>query len=215
MAARRYARRHLDTVALMKCMGAPQRFVLAQTVVQLVAIAVVTAVAGTAIGYVAQSGIGWLLNDLVRGELPPPTVDASLLGIITAVVDAGGICTATAVATEACAPGPRATTQSRTATAAIRRRVRYGDGRGGGAVVLVVRDPKLLAYVAGGLAATFVVLIVAGWALVKLLTPLRGSVGVAWRYGIANIARRGRDSIIQIVAFGLGFMVLLLLGTGT
>jgi putative ABC transport system permease protein len=36
-------------------------------------------------------------------------------------------------------------------------------------------------------------------------------VGVAWRYGLANIARRGRDSIVQIVAFGLGFMVLLLL----
>jgi putative ABC transport system permease protein len=36
-------------------------------------------------------------------------------------------------------------------------------------------------------------------------------VGVAWRYGLANIARRGRDSVVQIVAFGLGFMVLLLL----
>ena len=40
---------------------------------------------------------------------------------------------------------------------------------------------------------------------------LRGSVGVSWRYGMANIARRGRDSVIQIVAFGLGLMVLLLL----
>jgi len=36
-------------------------------------------------------------------------------------------------------------------------------------------------------------------------------VGVAWRYGLANIARRGRDSVVQIVAFGLGIMVLLLL----
>ncbi len=40
---------------------------------------------------------------------------------------------------------------------------------------------------------------------------MRGSVGVSWRYGMANIARRGRDSVIQIVAFGLGLMVLLLL----
>src|SRR4029453_17450753 len=35
--------------------------------------------------------------------------------------------------------------------------------------------------------------------------------GIAWRYGLANIVRRGRDSIVQIVAFGLGFTVLLLL----
>ena len=63
----------------------------------------------------------------------------------------------------------------------------------------------------GGIAATFLVLALAGWVLVRALAPLRGGVGVAWRYGIANIARRGRDSVVQIVAFGLGFMVLLLL----
>ena len=45
----------------------------------------------------------------------------------------------------------------------------------------------------------------------KALAPLRSGVGVAWRYGLANIARRGRDSVVQIVAFGLGIMVLLLL----
>jgi putative ABC transport system permease protein len=75
----------------------------------------------------------------------------------------------------------------------------------------IVRDPKLVGYVAGGLGATFLLLALAGWLLVKSLAPLRSGVGVAWRYGLANIARRGRDSIVQIVAFGLGFMVLLLL----
>ena len=39
----------------------------------------------------------------------------------------------------------------------------------------------------------------------------RSGVGVAWRYGLANVARRGRDSAIQVVAFGLGITVLLLL----
>ena len=34
---------------------------------------------------------------------------------------------------------------------------------------------------------------------------------LAWRYGLANISRRGRDSIVQIVAFGLGSWLLLLL----
>ncbi len=43
------------------------------------------------------------------------------------------------------------------------------------------------------------------------LERLRGGVGVAWRYGIANVARRGRESSVQVVAFGLGLMVLLLL----
>jgi putative ABC transport system permease protein len=47
--------------------------------------------------------------------------------------------------------------------------------------------------------------------LVRILGSFRASVGVSWRYGIANIARRGRESIVQVVAFGLGLMVLLLL----
>ena len=39
----------------------------------------------------------------------------------------------------------------------------------------------------------------------------RSGVGVAWRYGLANVARRGRASAVQVVAFGLGLTVLLLL----
>ena len=36
-------------------------------------------------------------------------------------------------------------------------------------------------------------------------------MGVAWRYGLANVSRRGGASVVQIVAFGLGLMMLLLL----
>ncbi len=44
-----------------------------------------------------------------------------------------------------------------------------------------------------------------------MATRFRGAAGVAWRYGLANISRRGAESVIQIVGFGLGLMVLLLL----
>ncbi len=211
MAAQRYARRHLDTVALMKCMGAPQRFVLKQTVVQLVAIAVVTAVAGTAIGYVAQSGIAWLLRDLLRGDLPPPSADAFLLGIVTAVVVLVGFALPPMLRLKRVPPAR--VLRRDLEPPPLRYTVVYGLAIGAVLALLywIVRDPRLVGYVAGGLGATFLLLAVAGWALVKLLAPLRSGVGVAWRYGLANIARRGRDSIVQIVAFGLGFMVLLLL----
>jgi len=46
---------------------------------------------------------------------------------------------------------------------------------------------------------------------VRLTSRLRGGVGVAWRYGLANVSRRGTGSVVQIVAFGLGLMMLLLL----
>ena len=75
----------------------------------------------------------------------------------------------------------------------------------------LVQDLELVLWVALGTAATLALLLLAGWLLVRSLNGLRRAVGVAWRYGLANIARRGRESIVQVVAFGLGLMVLLLL----
>ncbi len=211
MAAQRYARRHLDTVALMKCMGASQRLVLAQTVVQLVVIGLVAAAFGTALGYVAQAGIAWLLRDLLRGDLPPPGTEASWLGLVTAVVVLVGFAL------------PPLLRLRRVPPARVLRRdleppplryvAVYGFAVAGVLALLtwLVRDTRLVVYVAGGLGGTFLLLALAGWLLVRALAPLRRGVGVAWRYGLANIARRGRDSIVQIVAFGLGLMVLLLL----
>ncbi len=72
-------------------------------------------------------------------------------------------------------------------------------------------DFELIAYLLAGAVATFFVLYFAGRLLVLALAQLRGGVGVAWRYGIANVARRGRESSVQVVAFGIGLMVLLLL----
>ena len=211
MSAQRYARRHLDTVALMKCMGASQRLVLLQTVVQLLVIGVATALVGTAVGYVAQSGIAWLLRDLLRGELPPPSGDAFILGVVTSVVVLVGFALPPLLRLRRVPPAR--VLRRDLEPPPLRYAIVYGAAIGAVIALLywIVRDAKLVGYVAGGLGGTFLVLALAGWLLVRALAPLRRGVGVAWRYGLANIVRRGRDSIVQIVAFGLGFMVLLLL----
>src|SRR5690606_20269494 len=63
----------------------------------------------------------------------------------------------------------------------------------------------------GGIAAGVLLLGAGAWLLVRLLGRLRGRAGTATRFGLANIARRGPESILQTVAFGLGLLVLLLL----
>lgn len=211
IAARRYVSRHLDTVALMKSMGAPQRLVLAISVLELLMIALIAGLVGAAIGYGAQEGIAYLLKDLVRGELPRPSLDAAWLGILTSVLILVGFALPPLLQLRYVPP------------ARVLRRnlepppLRYVTVYGTALAALIallgwlVRDADLLLYVFGGTFVTFAVLMLAGWLLVRSLSGLRGSVGVSWRYGMANIARRGRDSVIQIVAFGLGLMVLLLL----
>ncbi len=75
----------------------------------------------------------------------------------------------------------------------------------------LVRDTELVASLLAGVLGVGLVLTLAGYGLVQLTGRLRGGVGVAWRYGLANVSRRGGGSVVQIVAFGLGLMVLLLL----
>jgi putative ABC transport system permease protein len=211
IAARRYVARHLDTVALMKSMGASQRLVLGITVLELLAIAIIAGVCGALIGYAAQEGIAFLLRDLVRGELPRPALSAGWLGLMTSIFILIGFALPPLLQLRKVPPAR--VLRRNLEPPPLRYAVVYGTAVAALAALLywLVRDPKLLGYVAAATAGTFVVLIIAGWILVKSLGSLRGSVGISWRYGMANIARRGRDSVIQIVAFGLGLMVLLLL----
>ncbi len=211
MAARRFARRHLDNVALMKCMGASQGLVLRQTVAQLVAVALIVSLLGTVVGYAAQAGLAWVLRDLIRGDLPAPAPDAFWLGIVTAVVILVGFALPPLLQLKRVPPAR--VLRRDLEPPPLRFALVYGLAIGAVLALLywLVRDPRLVTYVAVGIGATFVALALAGWLLVKALAPLRSGVGVAWRYGLANIARRGRESVVQIVAFGLGFMVLLLL----
>jgi putative ABC transport system permease protein len=211
IATRRYVSRHLDTVALMKSMGAPQRLVLSITLLELLMIALLAGLIGTFVGYVAQEGIAFLLKDLVRGELPRPSLAPFALGIATAVLILIGF-----------ALPPLLQLRHVPPARVLRRNLeppplRYTTVYGTGLVALIallywlVGDARLLRFVVLANIAMFAVLAFGGWLLVRLLGSFRSAVGVSWRYGMANIARRGRDSVIQIVAFGLGLMVLLLL----
>jgi putative ABC transport system permease protein len=62
-----------------------------------------------------------------------------------------------------------------------------------------------------GLAVFVAVVALCGWLLVIFATRLRGGVGVSWRYGIANLGRRRTESVVQLTAFALGIMMLLVL----
>jgi putative ABC transport system permease protein len=211
MAARRYAARRMDVVALMKSMGASQARVLTIYLTQLLIIAVLASVIGTLIGFAAQEGLAWLLKDLLRGELPAPTLAPVYLGVATAFTVLMGFALPPLLQLKRVPP-----------IRVLRRDVEapplhylliYGLAIGAviAVVATIVQDAKLVQYVIGGLALTFAALYLCGWLLVRALSVVRGRVGVSWRYGVANIARRGRESVVQIIAFGLGLMVLLLL----
>ena len=213
MAARRYVHRHLDTVALLKTLGATRNLTLAISVLQLLALALLAAAAGAALGFIAQE---WLLRT-IRGllavtELPPASLTPLAIGFVTAIAVLAGFAL------------PALLQLARVPALRVLRRdvgpppplvlLAFGPAV---AVVLiliywVVGDVRLFLYFTAALAVFVLVLALAGALLVLLAGRLRGRVGVAWRFGVANLSRRRAESVVQLVAFGTGIMVLLLLG---
>jgi putative ABC transport system permease protein len=211
MAARRYTQRHLDNVAVMKCLGAPQSLVLQVTVIELGLLALIAAAAGSALGFLAQEILAWLLGGIVRADLPPPTAAPAIMGTVTALAILVGFAMPPMLQLKRVPPAR--VLRRNLQPPPLRYSVSYGLALGAllGVLYWLVRDGWLVVYVTAAVGGTLAVLFAAGWLLVRLAGRMRGAVGIAWRYGLANLARRGRESIVQVVAFGLGLMVLLLL----
>ena len=211
MSARSYVRRHLDAVALMKTLGATRRLVLAVNLWQLLLLAAVASVLGAAAGWVTQLWLVRVLQGLLRADLPPAGPWPAVVGFIIALAVLAGFAL------------PSLLQLTRVPALRVLRR----DAGPPAVSFLAAAIPVLLA-IAGvvygalgqlslslwfllGLSGAVVALGGAGAALVRAAARVRGSAGVAWRYGIANLARRRTESITQIVAFGLGIMLLLAL----
>ena len=212
MSARRYVHRRLDVVALMKTLGATSAFTLSVSLLQLLAIALVAAAAGSAVGFVAQEWLLRALKGLLNSDLPPANLLPLALGFTTAVALLVGFA------------APSLLQLARVPTIRVLRRdvgpppimvlLAFGPAVALIALLIfwVVREQRLFVEFTLGLAGFVALVTGAGWLLVHLAGRLRGSVGVAWRYGVANLSRRRAESVLQIVAFGTGIMVLLMLG---
>src|SRR5690606_17946169 len=84
MAARRYARRHLDTVALLKTLGATQWVVSGAMLLQLLIVIAVTAAAGLLAGWLAQYGLARIAAEFIGFTLPAASGQPFVLGLLTA-----------------------------------------------------------------------------------------------------------------------------------
>jgi len=211
VSARRYAAQQVEGVALLKCLGASQALVLAATLLELAMIGLATGVAGSALGYVAQFGLGSLVEDLMELELPAPSLLPGVSGIFVALAVLAGFAMP-AMLTLRTVPPLRVLRQD-AAPKAVPTFVSYGAAAGAvlGLLAWLVGTSEMLVVSVVGLGLGAVLLYVAALVLVKLIGPLRSGAGVAWRYGLANIARRRADSVAQVMAFGFGLTVLLLL----
>ena len=212
MAARRYVHRHLDSVALLKTLGATRAFTLTVSMVQLTMVGLLAAILGSLVGFGAQAWLVKALAGLLRGDLPAARSCAARHRVSHRDRRTRRIRAAAAPAVVAHAGIARPASRRRAPAAA------------GGAGVRPGGDCDRIPHLLGAARSAHGHRLrprprrhsswwsaLAGWLLVWLTTRFRGGVGVSWRYGIANLGRRRTESVVQLTAFALGIMMLLLL----
>lgn len=212
-AARRFARRHFDSAAIYRCFGATQNKIILTFSLEMLWLALIASTAGVALGLLAQAAISQILDKLFLTSLPAPTLQPVVMGYATGVILLLGFAMPPLLALRQ-VPPLRVLRRDQVPVS-TRGWLIYSGVFLSMASLLYwqVHDMKMVLSVMGGMLATISILSLAAYGLIRLLAKLRQRVGVAWRFGLANIARRQSDSVIQIVAFGLGIMVLLLLST--
>lgn len=211
MSARRYASRQFDTCAVMRCLGVTQTFIARVYALQLALLATAFGLLGALIGLAAQEVLAAILEEVSGRQMPAPAFLPLLSGVLGGLVATLGFALPHLWKLKNVPPlrvfrrelepmPPRAVAVYGAAIATLALLTPWQSG-----------NPALTAYVFGGLLATAALLAAGAACAIRLSLRLRSRVGVAWRYGMANLSRRAAGSMTQIIGLGLGATVMLLL----
>jgi putative ABC transport system permease protein len=210
LGTRRFVERHLDSCAVLRCLGATQARLAALYAGEFVLLGAAACALGALAGYGAQSAIAAALADLIRAELPAPRPWPALQGFLVGLVLLLGF-----------ALPPLLQLRNVPAVRVIRREtgapqsnvlVAYGLGLALLAALLVWQagDAKIGLYVVGGFAVAVAVFFVVAWGALLALSRVRVK-SRRLRYGLASLRRHARGNAVQVACLALGLAALLLL----
>ncbi len=211
MAAQRYTRRHVDTVAILRAQGLSQYRIFSIFMVEMFSFALIVSLLGCLLGYLAQFALTEIMSNLIVAELPQPDFSPIFIGAITGMIALLGFVLPPIWLLKN-APPIRVLRRDQGVSVFSKSFVIIFIGSIFALWVWRLGDSAVVQYILAGTIGTLISLYIIAKLTVYLLRPLRGLMGVSWRYGLANLTRRSNLSSLQITAFGLGIMFILLNG---
>ena len=212
MAARRFMQRHLDAVAMLRCLGLKQSEVTRIYLIEFILIGTLGGLLGAAIGFGAHFLLLEWLGALMTTRLPPPGWMPLVQGVATGLLLLLGFAIPPVLQLRNVPHNrvirreqdpPKAFTVSGYLLALASFM---------GLLLWQARDLRLGLLTSGGFIALLAVSFLAGWLLLRLLQSVRVPPGwPAWRFAQTSLKRRPAATVLQIVALSLGLMALLLL----
>jgi putative ABC transport system permease protein len=211
MAAQRYTRRHIDTVAILRAQGLTQYKIFSIFLIEMLIFALIVSLLGCLLGYLAQFALTEIMSSLIVETLPQPDLSPLFIGAMTGMIALLGFVMPPIWLLKGAPP-----------IRVLRRDQNISVFSKSFVIIFIsaifilwvwrLGDSEIVQYVLAGTIGTLISLYITAKLTVYLLNPLRGLMGVSWRYGLANLTRRSNLSSLQITAFGLGIMFILLNG---
>lgn len=212
LAARSFAAQHKDTVALLRTLGASRRYVMAHFALEILLLGVLTAAVGAGLGTIAQEFIARSMAGWLQTELPPPALGMALRAATTALVALAGFALPPLLNLRN-VPPVRVLRSDADATAVNPFSVVvYALAAGIFVAPWGKGDPAITGWALVGMGVGLGALSATAMILIRVVAGLRTRTGLIWRFGIANLARRGILTVVQIASLGLGLLALLVLG---
>ena len=212
LAADRYVRRHVDGCAVLRCLGASGNQLLVIHGGEFILLGVIVTIVGCLAGFLVQYGLQVLLLDLLRQQLPAPGWAPWAQGAAVSMTLVAGFAL------------PPLLRLRKVSTLRVLRRewnavepIALSAWIVGAALLAllmlwVAGEAGLWAIVLGGFAGAIAVYALLARLLLAALSHLRqGGQAIGWRYGVANLRRHLRATLVQTVALGLSMTALLLL----
>jgi len=211
LAARRYSQRHLDYCAIMRCVGARQSTITQLYCWQILYLGLVASFVGCLVGFFTHEMLISLLGSFVGVNLPGVSFAPFFFGMAIGLITLAGF-----------ALPPILSLREVPALRVLKRDLgdfsapkffNYVVGILALSVVMVwqANDIKLGVYMVIGALAAIAILALCAYSLLLLLRVSKRRFSNPWWYGLRNLLRRPSSSVVQIIAFGLGIMALLIL----
>ena len=212
--SRRFSLRHLDSCAMMRCLGLAQRDIFRLFALEFVYVGLAACAAGMVLGFVFHFVLLRTLGALITTQLPLPTLLPALQAGATGLVLLLGF--SLPPLAQLRAVSPLRVLRKDIGLPTTRALLGYLLGLAGFLLLVVwtANDLKIGGLTAGGFTIGVALFGGAAWLTLQLLAPLRaitGRLGISWRFAVAAVQRRPGATVVQLIALAVGLMALLLL----
>ncbi len=205
--AQRYCDRHVDVVAALKTLGAGRQRILSLLLLQMGFVWILSTVFGFACGWVLQNVFLIAMADWVPASLPAAGWHPFALGAATSFICLLAFVLPVFWRLQKVPPWEVLRGEKQHFS------LHWQDGiyvfAGITALLLFYsHSAKLVMYLLVGLLMVVLCVVVLGWLIMKATRRSGIQAGNVFRLGLSNVRRRGAYSLLQIVVFAIGFMLL-------